>query len=269
METNKIYNEDCIRGLTNIPDNSVDLIITSPPYEDISGAGYNGSKKDILFFKLYSDFVDKLFQEYYRILKKTGQIFFNVKSKTHIKTLRTPHWLEFLESFKMFKFKSYIIWKYAGSFDSTSKRFHLDYEIIYHLSKSDDIYLNEKCGIKDPLTSVWYIPHNIKNRLHPTQMPEAVVERILNICSRENDIVMDNFMGAGTTAVVCKKKNRRYIGFELSPEYFKIATERLDKTVSNFNPAKQESLISVKRESADSPNSPPIYNKKLEEENFA
>lgn len=229
LEPNKIYCMDCLEGMKQIDNNSVDLIVTSPPYEDISGAGYNGSKKDILFFKLYSEFVDKLFNEYYRVLKKTGQIFFNVKSKTHIKTLKTPHWLEFLESFKQFKFKSYIIWKYAGSFDSTSKRFHLDYEIIYHLSKSDDIYLNEKCGIKDPLTSVWYIPHNIKNRLHPTQMPEAVVERILKVASKERDIIMDNFIGSGTTAEACLRLNRNFIGFEISPEYCKIANKRLEQ----------------------------------------
>jgi len=229
LELNKIYNMDCLEGMKQLDDNSVDLIVTSPPYEDISGAGYNGSKKDILFFKLYSEFVDKLFNEYYRVLKNTGQIFFNVKSKTHIKTLKTPHWLEFLESFRQFKFKSYIIWKYAGSFDSTSKRFHLDYEIIYHLSKGDDIYLNENCGIKDPLTSVWYIPHNIKDRLHPTQMPKAVVERILKVASRKNDIIMDSFIGSGTTAIACKQLNRKFIGFEISPEYCKIANKRLEQ----------------------------------------
>jgi len=236
----KIICGDCLEIMKEIPDNSVDLIITSPPYEDVSGAGYSANKKDILFMKLYSDFTDKLFQEYYRILKKTGQIFFNIKSKTHIKTLRTPHWLEFLESFKQFKFKSYIIWKYAGSFDSTSKRFHLDYEIIYHLSKSDDIYLNEKCGIIDPLSSVWYIPHNIKNRLHPTQMPEAVVERILRVASKEDDIVMDNFMGSGTTALVCKQLNRHFIGIEINPEYCKMAEERLAKVSKRLDMFKEK-----------------------------
>jgi DNA modification methylase len=243
METNIIYNKDCIEGMKELPDESVDVIITSPPYEDISGAGYNGSKKDVLFFKLYSEFIDKLFHEYFRVLKKTGQIFFNIKSKTHNKTLKTPHWIEFLESFRQFKFKSYIIWKYAGSFDSTKKRFHLDYEIIYHLSKTDDLFLNENCGIKDPLTSVWYIPHNIKKRLHPTQMPEAVVERILKIATKENDVVLDSFSGSGTTAFVCKKLNRQFIGYEIDPQYYKLSLERLsDKTSTSATPtfAKQK-----------------------------
>tara|TARA_Y100000034_G_scaffold134231_1_gene202048 strand:- start:5696 stop:6409 length:714 start_codon:yes stop_codon:yes gene_type:complete len=236
MELNKIYNMDCLEGMKQLEDNSVDLIITSPPYEDISGAGYKANKKDILFFKLYSDFVDKVFNEYFRILKSNGQIFFNIKSKTHNKTLSTVHWLEFLESFKQFKLKSYIIWKYAGSFDSTKKRFHLDYEIIYHLSKGDDIYLNTECGIHDPLTSIWYVPHNIKDRLHPTQMPILLVERILKVASKPNDLILDNFMGSGTTAVACKQLGRNFIGFEISEEYCKIANKRLEQTnLTSYN----------------------------------
>jgi len=229
MELNKIYNMDCIEGMKELPDESMDIVITSPPYEDISGAGYSAVNKDILFFKLYSEFMDKMFIELYRILKKDGQIFFNIKSKTHNSELRTPHWIEFVAAFKQFKLKSYIIWKYAGSFDSSKKRFHLDYEIIYHLSKSDDIYLNEGCGIKDPLSSVWYVPHNIQDRLHPTQMPEGVVERILTVCGQPNITVLDIFAGSGTTCAVAKKFNYNYIGFEINPEYCKIAENRIGR----------------------------------------
>ena len=230
MEINKIYNEDNLETMARMPNDYVDLIITSPPYEDISGAGYGAKSKDILFIKFYSDYLSKLFGEYKRILKPTGQIYFNIKSKTFDKTLRTPHWIEFLDSFTDLKFKSYIIWKYSGSFDSTNKRFHLDYEIIYHLSKGDDIYLNENCGIHDPLSSVWNVPHNIpKNeRLHPTQMPEALVDRILKVASRPTDLVYDSFMGSGTTAVVCKKNGINWIGSELNPENYKNAINRLN-----------------------------------------
>ena len=227
MELNKIYNMDCIEGMKELTDESIDIVITSPPYEDISGAGYSAVNKDILFFKLYSEFMDKMFIELYRVLKEDGQIFFNIKSKTHNSELRTPHWVEFIDAFKHFKLKSYIIWKYAGSFDSSKKRFHLDYEIIYHLSKSDDIYLNEECGIKDPLSSVWYVPHNIQDRLHPTQMPEGVVERILTVCGHPNITVLDTFSGSGTTCAVAKKFNYNYIGFEINPEYCKIAENRI------------------------------------------
>lgn len=232
MELNKIYNEDNLITMAKMPNNSIDLIITSPPYEDVNGAGYGAKSKDILFLKFYSDYLEKLFNEYERILKPTGQIFFNIKSKTFNKTLNTPHWIEFIDSFKKLKFKSFIIWKYAGSFDSTKKRFHLDYEIIYHLSKGDDIYLNENCGIHDPLSSVWYVPHNIKSneRIHPTQMPEALVERILKVASKKDYIVYDSFMGSGTTAIVCLKNKIKYIGSELN----KINYDNCLKRINNY-----------------------------------
>ena len=232
MEINKIYNEDNLVTMSKMDNDCIDLIITSPPYEDVSGAGYGSKSKDILFLKFYSDYLEKLFNEYERILKPTGQIFFNIKSKTFNKTLNTPHWIEFVDSFKKLKFKSFIIWKYAGSFDSTKKRFHLDYEIIYHLSKGDDIYLNDKCGIHDSLSSVWYVPHNIKNneRIHPTQMPEALVERILKVASKKDYIVYDSFMGSGTTAIVCLKNKIKYIGSELN----KINYDNCIKRINNY-----------------------------------
>jgi len=222
-----ILEGDCLEKLKGIGDNEIDLVITSPPYDNIEGSGYSKGNKDVLFLKLYSDFFDKVLSQVYRVLKPSGQFYLNLKSGTINKTLVTPHWIEFLVSFKKFKLKSYIIWKYAGSFDSTKIRFHLDYEIIYHLSKTDDITINYDKDEKDPLTSVWYIPHFIKDRLHPVQMPEAVAEKIIMRGSREGDIVLDPFAGSGTTLVVADKLKRGFIGIEINPSYVKIIKERL------------------------------------------
>jgi site-specific DNA-methyltransferase (adenine-specific) len=224
-----MINDDCLNVLPTLADQSIDLIITSPPYEDIAGAGYTASNKDVLFLKLYSEFLDKVFKEYKRILKPNGQLFFNIKSKTLKKTLRTPHWIEFTNGFQSLIFKSYIIWKYAGSFDSTKSRFHLDYEIIYHLSKGNDIYLNQDSKYHDPLSSVWYVPHNIKkeDRVHPTQMPLTLADRILDLTARSGDTVLDNFMGSGTTGIAAKKRNLEFIGIELNKDYYKIAKQRV------------------------------------------
>ena len=225
----QMINDDCLNVLPTLADQSIDLIITSPPYEDIAGAGYTASNKDVLFLKLYSEFLDKVFKEYKRILKPNGQLFFNIKSKTLKKTLRTPHWIEFTNGFQSLIFKSYIIWKYAGSFDSTKSRFHLDYEIIYHLSKGNDIYLNQDSKYHDPLSSVWYVPHNIKkeDRVHPTQMPLTLADRILDLTARSGDTVLDNFMGSGTTGIAAKKRNLEFIGIELNKDYYKIAKQRV------------------------------------------
>ena len=232
-EIMQLFNDDCLKVLPKIPENSVDLIITSPPYEDISGAGYTSDSKDVLFLKLYSEFIDNVFNQYHRVLKENGQIFFNIKSKTFNKSLRSPHWLEFTSGFQKFIFKSYIIWKYSGSFDSTKSRFHLDYEIVYHLSKGNNIHINDNIDLHDPLSSVWYIPHNIpkKERVHPTQMPIAVVDHILKIVGVSGNTVLDNFMGSGTTGVSCKKNNMNFIGIELNPKNFDIAKQRIESTL--------------------------------------
>lgn len=229
MTLNEVIEGDCVEKLKDLPDNSVDLVVTSPPYDNIEGSGYSKGKKDILFLKLYSDFFDGVLNEIYRVLKPTGQLYLNLKSGTINKTLVTPHWIEFLESFKQFKLKSYIIWKYSGSFDSTKVRFHLDYEIIYHLSKTDDITINYESDEKDPLTSVWYIPHFITNRLHPVQMPEALAEKIIKRGSKEGDLVLDVFAGSGTSLVVAKKLNRNFIGIEINPEHINTIKKRLNE----------------------------------------
>ena len=174
-------------------------------------------------------FFDGILNEIHRVLKPTGQFYLNLKSGTINKTLVTPHWIEFLDSFKKFKLKSYIIWKYSGSFDSTKVRFHLDYEIIYHLSKTDDITINYEEDEKDPLTSVWYIPHFISNRLHPVQMPEALAEKIIKRGSKEGDLVLDMFAGSGTSLVCAKKLKRNYLGYEINPEYVEIINKRLNE----------------------------------------
>lgn len=216
---------DCLEKMKEIPDGSVDLIVTSPPYEDFNGAGYTGNTKDVLFLKLYSEFFDGALHEMYRILKDGGQLYLNLKNKTLKKKLITPHWIEFTDGFRLFDFKSYIIWKYAGSFDSSKVRYHNDYEIIYHISKGDIVLSDD--GEHDPLSSLWYIPHSISNRLHPVQMPEKVAEKMVMMSSETGGVVLDPFMGSGTTGVVCKKLNRDFIGIELDPTYYKIAANRI------------------------------------------
>ena len=208
------------------------MILTSPPYDNIEGSGYSKMQKDVLFLKLYSEFLNNILIELYRILKPSGQFYLNLKHSTINKKLKTCHWVEFLDGFSRFYLKSYIIWKYAGSFDSSFKRFHLDYEVIYHLAKSDDFEINIGENERDPLTSVWYIPHNIKERIHPVQMPEQVAERIIKRGSKKNDLVLDPFAGSGTSLVVAKKCNRNYIGIEINPLHHKNILNRLNGILS-------------------------------------
>ena len=225
----KVIHGDCLKEMPKMEANTFDLITTSPPYDNIENAGYTMNQRDILFLKLYSEFLDNFFNCVHRVLKPTGQFYFNVKSGTSKKTLITPHWIEVLESFKKFKLKSYIIWKYSGSFDSTTDRYHLDYEVIYHLSKTDDITMYYDNSEKDPLPSVLNIPHYIreKERLHPTQMPEAIVEKMIKRSSKIGDKVLEPFAGSGTSLAICKKLGRHGVGIEINPDHIKTIEERI------------------------------------------
>jgi len=226
---NEIITGDCLEVMRGFATESVDLICTSPPYDNIEASGYSRQRRDVLFLKLYSDFLNTIFKECHRVLNPRGQFYFNIKHATSNNQLRTCHWVEFLEGFQLFQLKSYIIWKYAGSFDSSTNRYHLDYETIYHLAKSDQIEINSDCGEKDPLTSVWYIPHSIplNERVHPAQMPQLLAERIIGQGSKKGDLVLDPFAGSGTTGVVCKILGRQHIGIEINPEYAEIARARI------------------------------------------
>jgi len=228
LPLNQILLGDCMEVLKSFPKRSINLVVTSPPYDVRFGAGYKAKNQDVLFLKLYSNFLDGVCNEIFRILRENGQFFINLKSRVIDKTIIPPTWILFLESIKRFKLKSLIIWKYAGSFDSSFLRFRNDYEFIFHFTKSDNIYLNKDGN----LSSVWYIPHTMtkeERTEHPTQYPEKLVERILKTCSHKLDIILDPFVGSGTTCVSAHKLGRQFIGIDLNPSYFELAKKRLQK----------------------------------------
>ena len=143
--------------------------------------------------------------------------------------------------------KNIIIWNFDWG-GSTSKRFAPRYEYVFWFVKNKDTYtfnlddvkipaLNYrpdryKSQLKNP-TDVWRISMvsgNFEERTeHPAQYPEKLIERIVLAGTNENDIVLDPFMGSGTTAAVAKKLNRQYIGYEILEDYCKIANDRINK----------------------------------------
>lgn len=104
------------------------------------------------------------------------------------------------------------------------KKYHID---IKNVDKKKYNVLFNKCDVCD---DVWLNPKSEKKRLgHPTQKPIKLFKRIVLVSSNEGDIVFDPFMGSGTTAVACKQLNRKFLGFEIDPEYVKIANQRLEQ----------------------------------------
>lgn len=253
MKKDVIYLESS-ESMLGVPDESVDLIVTSPPYNiDIKYGNKTSHGKtveskstkytDNLPEDEYRQMLGRVFAECKRVLKPNGSIWINIKNRYDGKQIITPFWME--EYFSDVYLKNLIIWNFDWG-GSTNKRFAPRYEFVFWYTKSDKNYHFDLDAVKIPAVNyrpdryksqmknpsdVWKIPMISGNFLertgHPAQYPEKLIERIVLAGTAEGDVVLDPFMGSGTTAVVAKKLNRHYIGYEIVQEYIDMAEQRL------------------------------------------
>jgi len=219
IDIDKIYNEDCLEGLTRLEDNSVDLICTDPPY--CVGTTSNGIRGNFLDNNLIAPFFKILFAECQRVLKAGGGIYVNTVWRTY------PFLYPLLN--QNFVQRNLIVWK-KGDYINAGNWYRFCHEFIMFGTNGDakrnfspcerdlwDITLNEACQ---------------KKRYHQSQKPFELIERMIKNSSREGDVVLDCFMGSGTTAEACIKTNRHFIGFEIDEKYYNIANDRIAKAQS-------------------------------------
>ncbi len=253
MFENIIFNQSS-EDMSVIPDKSVAMMVTSPPYNigisygntwkngvktESKGKKYSDQKEE----QEYREMLRKVIEETKRVLKDDGQIFFNIKNRYNDGVITPPFWI--MEYFQDMYLKNIIIWNFDWG-GSTSKRFCSRYEYVFWFTKKKDKYtfnlddvkipaLNYrpdryKSQLKNP-TDVWKISlvsgNSPERTEHPAQYPEELIERIIKVSTNPGDIVLDPFMGSGTTAVVAKKLGRKYVGFEIEEEYIEIAKRRL------------------------------------------
>ena len=243
IELNKIYNQDCLEVMKDIPDKIIDMILCDLPY------GTTACKWDTIIP------FEPLWEQYRRIIKDNGAI---------VLTASQPFTSALVMSnIKMFKYEW--IWdkKLGTGFGNANKmplKNHENVLVFYKhlpkynpqfsvgtpykkgksavseqsvygkngLKKDKDFSVND--GKRFPKTIINDITNaNHRDRFHPTQKPVALFEYLIKTYTNEGDLVLDNCAGSGTTAVACVNTNRNFIGIELSEEYCKIATERLSK----------------------------------------
>lgn len=251
----KLYKGDCLEIMKTISDKSIDLTITSPPYDDLRT--YNG----------YSFDFKNTAKELYRITKDGGIVVWIVADAT-IKGSETGTSFKQALYFKEIGFNLHdtMIWKKPTFTDTGSLRVRYGnvFEYMFILSKGKPKTFNpikdrlnkipnhkkqgtirQKDGTTKPKSSigkiygkygqrfnVWEIsPCNSKYERtgHPAQFPEKLVQGHILSWSNEYDVVLDPFMGSGSTGVVCKHTNRRFIGIELDDNYFEIAKKRIEE----------------------------------------
>ena len=224
MELNKIYCMDCLEGMKQMEDNSVDLILTDPPY-NINFESNRGKN-----FKVDWD-SDFNFTEYFyrmwNLLKENSLLIVFSRHDTYAdymkRNLPTPDTM--------------LIWNKQDYGMGDLKWFSTSYEIvlIWKKGKPQLNSINRPNGmlnfvkVQNSSSEEFKKGEFSNNHKHPTQKPIRLIRYLVKLCSKENDLVFDGFMGSGTTAVACKQLNRRFIGFELNKEYCDIANERLNQ----------------------------------------
>tara|TARA_Y100001937_G_C7076230_1_gene310743 strand:+ start:75 stop:740 length:666 start_codon:yes stop_codon:yes gene_type:complete len=216
----KLYNGDCLEVMKLIPDNSVDCIITDPPYKVISGgqtktanAFYKGKWKNNgkIFKHNEVDFNENFMGEMFRVMKEQSHIYFF----TNFLNLN-----KFLTLFEKSEFyiHNLLVWEKKP----VVNRWYLkNAEYVIFAKKGKAKSINNK-GSKT--VHKFDVP---KNKTHPTQKPIDLIEYYIKNSTNENDTVLDMFMGSGTTGVACCNTNRDFIGIELDKHYFKIAEQRI------------------------------------------
>ena len=269
IELNRIYNEDCLEGMKRIPDGSVDLTVTSPPYDNLRT--YNGNIEQWCFEKFQN-----IARELYRVTKSGGVVVWIVADAT-IKGSETGTSFKQALCFKEcgFNLHDTMIWDKPNPTptDPQCFRYYNSFEFMFVFSKGKPKtcnYIKEKtknygklfgsAPMKNPdgtnrtdrteklknttvneykiKRNIWTYPigsgvssDKIAHR-HPAVFPEQLIKDHILSWSNEGDIVLDPFMGSGTTAVACINTNRNYIGFELDKQYCDIANERIQKALA-------------------------------------
>ena len=209
---NQIYNCDCLEGMKEIPDGSVDLICTDPPY--CVGATSNGVKGSFTDYFMLKPFWDGIFQEWQRILKDGAHIYINTDWRTY------PFLYPILQ--KYFVVRNLIVWDY--DWIKMGNYYRYRHELIIFATKGAS---QRTFSATEP--DIWKIrPVNVtRERNHPSEKPIELCEKIILNSSAENDVVLDCFIGSGSTAVACVNTGRQFIGFELDEKYFEIAQKRI------------------------------------------
>lgn len=254
MELNRIYNMDCLEGMKLLPDNSIDLTVTSPPYDNLRT--YNGFTWDF----------EGIAKELYRVTKQGGVVVWVIgdRVKNGSETLIPYQQALYFKSLGFNIHDTMIYQKNAMPFPEQT-RYIQCFEYMYVLSKekpkAHNLLKEKTKGYKPSKTSsqrnadgtttelkyeqgkefrskwnVWVydVGYNKTTKdkeafKHPAMFPEQLANDHIISWSNEGDTVLDPFMGSGTTAKVAKLNNRNYIGFEISEEYCEIAQKRIDE----------------------------------------
>lgn len=238
LELDRIYNMDCLEGMKMIPDKSVDLVVTDPPYwhKKSPGKPYSERKQcntnsafsnselynyDCDMIKGMSDFDDKCINNFLSVLAPKMKI---MNAYIFCSETQVPYYAMWAEN-NGFMF-SILVWEKPLSIINKN-RFSQNLEYIVRiydygtaLNKLNNNELYNRVRRIKPVDGV--------EKIHLTQKPIELINGFIVISSKDEDVILDPFMGSGTTAIACIREKRHFIGFELNEEYYKKAKQRIE-----------------------------------------
>lgn len=267
MNINKIYNEDCLETMKRMEDDSIDLVVTSPPYADRRKTTYGGIHPD-----KYVEWFLNISEEIKRVLKPTGSFVLNIKENvvdgerhTYVLELiiamRKQGWL-WTEEYMWHKKNSYPgYWpnRFRDGWErllhfTKEKKFNMYQDQVkvpvsegtkkraQNLSEKDKTRVESSTGsgfgknISNLVNKEMVLPDNVlhlatetSSKSHSAAYPEKLPEFFINLFTKPNDLVYDPFMGSGTTAKVAIDLNRNFVGSELSEEYYEVSQKRINQ----------------------------------------
>jgi site-specific DNA-methyltransferase (adenine-specific) len=240
MYLDKIHLGDCLEVMKTLPDNSVDLVVTSPPYNNWRNRRTQANRSS--YWKrtniVYENHNDKesddkyeqgqidVLNEMLRILKPTGTICYNHKDRIFNFEVTTPiSWI--LKSNAIYRQR--ITWDRCGMQAYNPVRFYRVEEDIYILGKQAKGFKWNKDAAKH--LSIWRIPPNRNIYEHNATFPEEIVTRCVTAFTDVGDVVLDPYNGTGTTTMVASEMGRHYIGIDISEKYNKIAEKRIHQNL--------------------------------------
>lgn len=233
-----LYNQDCMRAMKRIKKDSVDLIVTDPPYNlgnFMKDRDTNLSKMrdnffatagwDNMEFKDWKASMDSFFKSAARVMKDGGTMI------VFMAIIKVETIIKLAEKYG-FYYKTTGIWHKTNPMPrNMNLHFVNSTEAwIYFTYKTRTGTFNNNSAMLHDFIETSVTPNGErKHGKHPTQKPESLIKHFIDVLSNETDWVLDPFMGSGTTGVVSKKTNRNFIGIELSEEYFSIAEKRIQE----------------------------------------
>ena len=259
MEIDKIYNMDCLEGMRLIPDGSIDLTVTSPPYDNLRT--YNGYCFDF----------ENIAKELYRVTKQGGVVVWVVGDATVNGSETGTSFRQALYFMEIgFRLHDTMIYRKQNPIPQNHDRYEQCYEYMFCLSKGKPKTFNPimvksihggedmnwggrktlmdaaQCRrhrddkmrtVKDEKQHDNIFDYSIGGEQtgHPAVFPKLLARDQINSWSNEGDVVMDPSMGSGTTAIVSRALGRHYLGFEISSEYYDIIRKRLEQTKTLFD----------------------------------